>query len=203
MYPEERKRDVKSFFSLPSASFQTRVISTRYCANRWPTTIKVSSGQAKPGNEITRKTLCCIPLAREKTSVTHWHIIIFPICHMSPFSYLLRARKNSPARGEKKAVLYPLICLSYPLPVLMPDTDISFTPPLTDGSPLVDSIPPFLMIRNFPQEAATYPVSPDASDLIDFLSRWWKYLLSILAIRLERRPARPPFSPIYRYLAEL
>lgn len=89
---------------------------------------------------------------------------------------------------RRRTVAFTLICLSHPLPILMLDIDISFTPQLTDGSPLVDGIPPFLMIRNFPQEAATYPVSPDASDLIDFLSRWWKYLLSILAIRLERRP---------------
>lgn len=36
------------------------------------------------------------------------------------------------------------------LPVLMSDVDISFTLPLTDGSPLVGGVPPFLMIRNFP-----------------------------------------------------
>lgn len=102
------------------------------------------------------------------------------ICHI--------AAPRERIRREQKNGNVPPYMPSHPLLILMLDIDISFMPPLTDGSPLVDGIPSFLMIRNFPQEAATYPVSPDASDLIDFLSRWWKYLLSILAIRLERRP---------------
>lgn len=81
------------------------------------------------------------------------------ICHI--------CAKEFSERGEERWYY----AFRIPYPILTLDIDISFTLPLIDGSPLVDSIPSFLMIRNFPQEAATYPVSPDASDLIDFLSR--------------------------------